>query len=260
MSSNLPSQSYGEYIATIQLRLMEQFDALRILVGTFASAISELVAAVVNIENTYMPKSGGTFTGPITVGTIVPTASTGIVVAGKLLIAGTRPVCSGGYSMTTNPSSLTNTTTETDIIGAGLGSLITAAGQLTVGACTRTFLGGTMDTTGSPSITFRVYLGLTGTTLISSFVISPGSIALVPWRMETMATCRAVGSGTTGKLQINSFFVLHDTMSASTFVNNPLVDIDTTTANTLRITAQWSVANASNILNVNTFNTMNVYF
>lgn len=208
----------------------------------------------------FLPLSGGTLTGPLTLTTLIPSTSAGITVTGKMFINGTRPVCSGGYSMTTNPSSLTNTITETPIVGTGAGSLVTAPNILTVGAVSRAFISGTIDTTGSPTITFRVYAGASGTTLLSSFAIAPGTLTLVPWRLESMITCRVVGSGTTGKLQINSFFVLHDTSNANTFVNNPLVDFDTTVTSTFRITAQWSVANPGNILNANTLNTANFFF
>jgi uncharacterized Zn-binding protein involved in type VI secretion len=207
----------------------------------------------------YMPKSGGVFTGPITLSQIVPTTSAGISIPGRMTIFGARPVCSGGYSMTTNPAELKNSTVETSIIGTGSGTLTLLANAFTVGGCSRAFMGGDIDTTGSPTITFRVYVGPTSSTLLVTFVIPLTSITLVAWRLEVMLTCRALGSGTTGKLQMNSFFVLHDTTNASTWVSNPLADIDTTVANTFRVTAQWSVASASNILRVNTFNTFNMF-
>jgi hypothetical protein len=208
--------------------------------------------------DSYAQLSGATFTGPLTLAQLIPASAAGINVLGKMFVGAGRPVCSGGYSMTVDPPALRNSKDETSIIGSGLGSLALAPNTIAVGGCSRSFMSGFMSATGSPTITFRTYVGPTSSVLLNSFTITPGAVSNMPWRLETMMTCRLAGP--MGTLRINSFFVLHDTSNASTYVSNPLVTFDTTATNIFKITAQWSMASPNNIVNVDTFNTMNVFF
>ena len=188
--------------------------------------------------------------------------TTGIVTFGsKGYISGTRPILSGGFNMITN-TTVTNTTVETSIIGAGVGSLTSIANTASAGNASRLRAGGTVNITGNPTVTLRLYAGPTGTTLLSSFVIALSTLsANSPWQLNTDIAVKSIGVATVASIQINATFQVFDTTSVSSYVHQALnnTTYDTTVINVLRLTIQWSAANASNIFTTNLLNTHSLY-
>lgn len=172
-----------------------------------------------------------------------------------------RPAMSGGYTMITN-TSIANTVTETTIIGAGLGSLTGLANTIPVGSTTRITANGAITINATPTLTFRIYGGATSTTLLATFAITLSTLAAgSAWRLETCAVVKTIGAATTASVQLNSTFHVNDSTSVNTYGNQTLnnTTFDTTVNNVFNVTAQWSAAHASNILDTNQFFSNSVY-
>lgn len=175
-------------------------------------------------------------------------------------VRGTRPIMSGGYSMVTNTQVGPSSTVETNIIGAGIGSLTSSANSAIVGSSSR------MESAGSVTIgaginilTLRIYGGPTSATLLATYPISLSTLvgAPPPWRMKTLLTMKTLGAG--GTVQLNTEFSVNDVSPNQTYVNQTLATIDTTVVNIIRVTAQWTVSNPLNVFITNQFGTNSVY-
>ena len=71
---------------------------------------------------------------------------------------GTRPILSGGFSMT-GDSSLSSSAAETNLIGTGLGTLTILANTLSIGAASLSILTGNIITSAPRNLIIRIYLG-----------------------------------------------------------------------------------------------------
>jgi hypothetical protein len=147
-----------------------------------------------------------------------------------------------------------NTTTETTLFGAGVGSTTLSAGFLVPGKRVRVRVGGGYGTFTSGTITFKVKLG---STAVATTTLTPGaSLAGRGWWIEVVLTCRASGvSGSVVASGASNLFSSSNTatqrelqtVNGTTSVSSP-VTVDTTAALALDVTVTWSVANAANIM------------
>jgi hypothetical protein len=213
---------------------------------------------VTNIDgNLHLINIGTLNASGVTIGR--PTTNT--VIQGKGYVGTSRPILSGGYSMIT-PTTIGNTVTETSMIGAGVGTLTSAANSQQPGNAQRLTASGTVNISASPTLTLRSYGGPAGTTLISTFVINLSSLAAAPsaWKLITEGTVLTVGAAGVASIQLNSQFSVFDT-SPVTYVNQTLnnTTYDTTTTNIFRLTAQWGTANVNNVFITNLLNTNTLY-
>ncbi|MFV7234559.1 hypothetical protein [Flavobacterium sp. ZB4R12] len=135
------------------------------------------------------------------------------------------------------PVTVSNTTTETTIYTSTM-----AANYLTVGKLMNIKLYGRFSTVNTSSIyTFRVKLA--GITILT--IASTGqNVTDRPFDIDLRSTVRSIGTSGTiisyGKTQ-------QDNLTPNIEIGN-LASIDTTLANTISITVQWSNANAGNTL------------
>jgi hypothetical protein len=135
--------------------------------------------------------------------------------------------------------SVTNTLTETTLISSQYG-----ANYLEVGKCEEIVLRGIIGKNINDVLTLRLkYAGATVITLpIDGAAITAGTAL----GLQIIATCRSTGAS--GTMQIN-------VISSIDGRTNPpdtraLVTINTTTAATLALTAQWGAAVAANTLTI----------
>lgn len=132
-----------------------------------------------------------------------------------------------------------NTLTETTLINSSYG-----ANYLEVGKSEEIALRGIIGKANANTLTIRLkYAGVTIITLPISGAAIPTGTA---FEFLMMGTCRSIGS--TGTLQVNLLTRIDG-------VTNPpdtraLVIIDTTTAQSLSLTAQWGTASVTNTLTV----------
>jgi hypothetical protein len=192
-------------------------------------------------------------------GVTIGKPTTATVVAGKGYVLTARPIMSGGFSMITN-TTVQNTTTETNMVGAGAGSLSSAANSISAGNSSKMEAAGSVTIAGgSHVLTLRLYGGPTGTGLLATYPITLQTLTGTPppWRLQTIFTVKSVGVA--GTVQINSTFTVNDASPSQLFVNQTLATIDTTAANAIRMTAQWSTANPSNVFITNQLMSHSIY-
>jgi hypothetical protein len=145
---------------------------------------------------------------------------------------------------TSTSGTVANTTAETSVLGSVVGSSVLAANALAVGRTLRIQAWGIVSDTGTPTLTVKVKLG-------STVILTTGAITLASgisdklWRLEAIITCRSVGgSGTVfGQGQFN-----YNNGLFTDIVNTATTTVDTTSSQTIDVTATWSAASSSNTI------------
>ena len=151
----------------------------------------------------------------------------------------------GLFSQTAQGPTVTNTTTESDILGTGVGSLSVPANVFQIGDSYHAKVGGTISGQNGDDITIRVKNG--ATVLASTGVISLQAVTALAWEIEIDFTIRTIGA--TGQIFTNGNFAYNrNTGSLEGFVFSDTQTIDTTVASTLMITAEWGQAKTQDII------------
>ena len=151
----------------------------------------------------------------------------------------------GLFSQTAQGSTVTNTTTETDILGSGVGTLSIPANGFQVGDAFHAKIGGTISAQNGDIITIRVKNG--ATVLATTGAISLQATTALAWEIEIDFTIRTIGA--TGQVFTNGNFAYNrNTGSLEGFVFSDTQTIDTTVASTLMVTAEWGQAKTQDII------------
>jgi len=161
----------------------------------------------------------------------------------------------GLYAQTANSTPITNTTTETTLLNGGIGTLSVPANGFKVGDSFRADLGGNISTTNNHTITIRIKSG--SVVLATSGVQTLPNIANGVWSLSINFTIRALGGAGVGSIvTLGNFLNIKSSNGVSEgFAFNTVnsTSFDTTSANTLDITAQWGQASASDNIFTDTF-------
>jgi len=166
------------------------------------------------------------------------TAGQVLITDGSGNLAFNKPT-TGLYAQTTQSATLTNTTTETSIIGTGVGSLTIAANGYVVGDSYHAKIGGVISAQNNDTITIRIKKG--STVLATTGTLTLEAVTGMAWECEIDFTVAAIGA--TGSMCTNGNFAYNrDTGSLEGFVFQDVETFDTTIANTLEITAEWGQA------------------
>ena len=145
----------------------------------------------------------------------------------------------GLYAQTVNSATITNTTTETSVIGSGVGGLTVPANTFLRGDSYHAKIGGVISAQNGDDITINIKTG--STVLASTGSISLSPVTALGWELEldfTIASLTATGSMCTN----GNFAYNRDTGSLEGFVFQDVQTIDTTIDNTLDITVTWGQA------------------
>jgi 2-methylaconitate cis-trans-isomerase PrpF len=145
----------------------------------------------------------------------------------------------GLYAQTVVSATVTNTTTETSIVGSGVGSLSVPADTFLRGDSYHAKIGGVISAQNGDDITINIKTG--ATVLATTGAISLSPVTALGWELEldfTIASLTATGSMCTN----GNFAYNRDTGSLEGFVFQDVQTIDTTIANTLDITVTWGQA------------------
>jgi 2-methylaconitate cis-trans-isomerase PrpF len=145
----------------------------------------------------------------------------------------------GLYAQTVQSATITNTTTETSIIGSGVGSLTVPADTFLRGDSYHAKIGGIISAQNGDNIEIHIKTG--STVLASTGSISLSPVTALGWELEldfTIASLTATGSICTN----GNFAYNRDTGSLEGFVFQDVQPIDTTIANTLDVTVTWGQA------------------
>ncbi len=155
----------------------------------------------------------------------------------------------GFYAQTTNSTIITNTTTESTLIGSGVGTLSVPANGFSVGDSFRAVFGGVVNANNNQTIRIKLKSG--SVILLDSGVQNLGS-AIVDdvWSLNVDFTIRQIGTaGVASIVSLGSFhYTKTNNASVQGFgfnvVNN--TTFNTTIGNTLNITAEWGAASTGN--------------
>jgi len=163
---------------------------------------------------------------------------------GAAATTGTQPLF-GLFSQTAQGATVTNTTTETDILGTGVGSLTVPANFFKVGDAYHAKVGGTISAQNGDEITIRIKDG--ATVLATTGLISLQAVTALAWEIEIDFTIRTIG--VSGQIFTNGNFAYNrNTGSLEGFVFSDVQTIDTTVINTLMVTAEWNQAKTQDII------------
>ena len=159
------------------------------------------------------------------------------------------PAVTGLFAQTGNSTVISGTTVETTLINGGVGTLSVPANAFAVGDSFRVVMGGAMSAANNQTIKFKVKSG-------SVVFIDSGaqpltsSISNDVWELNVDFTVRQVGAaGVASIVTIAKFaYTKQNNNTVQGFgingINN--TTFDTTTINTIDITAQWGSTNAGN--------------
>lgn len=151
----------------------------------------------------------------------------------------------GFFAQTVQGLTVTNTTTEADILGAGVGSLTIPPNSFKIGDCFHAKTGGLISAQNGDDLIIRIKNG--ANVLASTGVISLQAVTALPFEIEIDFTFRSIGP--TGQIFTNGNFAYNRNIgSLEGFVFSDLQSIDTTALSTLMITAEWQQAKTQDII------------
>lgn len=147
----------------------------------------------------------------------------------------------------TADATVANTTTETTILGSGVGSKTIQANTLSVGKTYRITVRGNLSTTALPSLRIRVKYGAT-VLLDTSAITTVGALTNAYFSTVAVITCRTTGA--TGTVSVSGDIEYNNgtTRQATGAVNTSTVTIDTTASGTLDVLATWGAASSGNTI------------
>ena len=201
-----------------------------------------------NYVVTYNPNTG-------TIGYVNTTAGTSGI-AGSSGTAGTSgtspsfpyPLVYGLFAQTSNSSTVTNTTTETSIIGSGVGTLSVPAGAFSVGDSFSGRMVGHISSKNNDTIRIKVKSG--SVILGDSGLITMPQTTSKHYIIDLNFTIRATGAAGVASIVTGMVFTYSKDASnafeGSNFSTENNTTFDTTVSNTLVITVQWGSTNAAN--------------
>jgi hypothetical protein len=152
------------------------------------------------------------------------------------------PFSYGLFSQTANSTPVTATTTETTLINGGTGTLLVPANGFKPGDSFRADFGGLLSSKNNDTIRIRIKAG--SVVLADSGPQTMQTAVDDVWQLSANFTIRATGSAGTGS--IVTLGVFHSTKqsngSQTGFAFNTVnsSSFDTTTLNTLNVTAEFS--------------------
>ena len=144
--------------------------------------------------------------------------------------------------------SVSNTVTETSLLGSGVGSRVIGASEIHPGRVIWFKIAGTIQSILTPTLRIRGKLG-------STLVIDTTTATLVvitgtnQFEIEGWITCRTEGA--TGTIFSQGWLVYHSGLSGFNRIqglNTTTTTLDTTVSQTLDVTAQWGTISVSNII------------
>jgi hypothetical protein len=236
--------------------------------GTSGSAGTSGLSGTSGVAGT--SGSAGTSGATGTNGSSGTSASSGTAgtagVAGTAGTSGTSyspplPVVFGLYAQTANSATVTNTTTETTIVGTGVGSLSVAANGFSIGD---SFLGrivGHISSKNNDTIRIKIKSG--SVILGDTGVVTMPQTTTKHYTVDLNFTVRTIGAAGVASIATGMVFTYSkDASNAfegynSTIINN--TTFDTTSTNTLDVTVQWGAADALNSIYSEYFTLNKVY-
>ena len=176
-------------------------------------------------------------------------------------IANPSTISRGLFAQTTSSIPVTATTTETTIIDGGVGSLTVPANGFSVGESFTANMSGLMSAKNNDTITIRIKSG--SVTLSDSGALTLPAISNQVWSLNIDFTIRTLGGvGVASIVTLGQLHILKlasGTQEGFGFNTINSTTFDTTTSNTLNVTAQWSSSSALNSIYTDLFVLTKIY-
>ena len=166
------------------------------------------------------------------------------------------PSSSGLFTQLDKSATIQGTTTETTLIStANIGSLTVPANTFVLGDSYKLDIFGHFRSRNGSQLTIRVKVNNTTLDAIGPITMPGVGPDEKHWNMECNFTVRKMG--VLGAVMSGAIFTFSVNSPANTFAGSTFVEdasLNTTIANTLDVTAQWSDTNANNVIYSNTLN------
>ena len=233
--------------------------------GTSGSAGTNGLSGTSGVAGT--SGSAGTSGATGTNGSSGTSASSGTAgVAGTAGTSGTSPsfpypLVYGLFSQTSNSATVTNTTTESSLVGTGVGTLSVPSNGFSIGDSFLGRLVGHISSKNNDTIRIKIKSG--------SVILGDTGLVTMPqttdkhYTVDLNFTVRTIGAAGVASIATGMVFTYSkDASNAfegynSTIINN--TTFDTTSSNTLDVTIQWGAADALNSIYSEYFTLNKVY-
>lgn len=170
-------------------------------------------------------------------------------------------VSTGLFSQTADGTAVTNTTTPTNILGSGVGSLTVPANGFSVGDSFHCNIKGQISALNNETILIELKSG--AVTLASSGTLTLPTMTSQPFELEADFTIRATGGATTASIftcaEFNYIQNSGTSFQGKMFQTLNNTTFDTTISNTLEVHVTWGTANASNSIQSRLTNLRRIY-
>lgn len=173
----------------------------------------------------------------------------------NILSANPYTITGGLYAQTALGTAITNTTTETSMVGTGVGSLTVPANFFKVGDSFIAKMCGNLSCANNETIHIRVKSN--GITIADAGVFSMKITTNKYFELVIDFTVTKIGAAGVAELFVNGQYSYnHDSLGDLSGNNFALISnttFDTTALNTLSITAQWGLAKTDNSIQSQNF-------
>ena len=167
----------------------------------------------------------------------------------------------GLYAQTALGTLITNTTTETSLVGAGVGTLFVPANAFSVGNSFIAKMCGNLSCAGNETIRIRVKSN--GVTIADAGVFSMKITTDKFFELTIDFTVTKIGAAGVAELFVNGQYSYNHNAAGEIAGNNfALISnttFDTTVSNTLTITAEWGLAKTANKIQSQNFVLNKIY-
>lgn len=168
----------------------------------------------------------------------------------------------GLFTQTSDSSIVTNTITESSIVGSGVGSLTVPSNTFKVGDSFQANMSGHIDSRNNDTLQIRVKTA-TGIILADLGAITMPTCTNQHWDLKCFFTIRAIGAAGVAAIASTSLFTFtKDASNAFEGANVSIVNsttFNTTISNTLSITAQWNASTTLNSIYSELFTLVKLY-
>ena len=231
----------GPLLEIIQITLRSDADTLKAELRATGTDGDDVFDLVHSDTNTPRFAVNGTLGITETVKSATVTTTGGIVTAME----------SGIVFTSTASATVANTTTETTLIGSGVGSLTLATNRLAAGKTLRIRARGYWGTDAAVAGTMRWRVKLGSTTVLDTGAITPAiAITNLFWQLDAEIVCRTTGGSGTVFAQgyTDRQEVAEAALLAVTMVNTATTTINTTVTQAIDVTFEWGTADAENTI------------
>lgn len=207
-----------------------------------------IVRPLINVLGKIIKLPKNSYLDPTTLGSGTPSSTTILYGDSTWKPGPPSSISYGLFAQTANSPTLTATTAEGTLIDGGVGSLSVPANGFNTGDSFRADFGGVMSAKNADTIRIRIKAG--AVILCDSGPFSMPGITNQVWLMSINFTIRAIGgAGVASIVTLGNLHVLKlagGTQEGFGFNSINNTTFDTTTSNTLDVTAQWSSNSALN--------------